>query len=125
MATEQNLRPFSTVSREEHLAASRKGGIASGESRRRRRTFKELIQIALELEDTNGQTNAEAIVATAIEQAKAGDDKARSFIRDTLGEKPTDTIDVNTREKVPEGLPAIYAAMHRDYEDLKARGDEP
>ena len=51
MANDQNLRAFSKLSKEEHLAASRKGGIASGETRRRRKTFKELIQIALELTD--------------------------------------------------------------------------
>lgn len=117
MANDQNLRAFSKLSKEEHLAASRKGGIASGETRRRRKTFKELIQIALELTDESRQTNAEAIVATAIQQAKGGDDKARIFIRDTLGEKPTDVVDLNTRERIPEGLPEMYAALRRECEN--------
>ena len=100
----QNLRRLSS---EEARRNGRKGGLASVENRRRRKTLKELLLIALEAEHKAGETNAEAIVAKAIQQAIAGDARARDFVRDTIGEKPTDVIE--THEKVPEGMAEMYA----------------
>ena len=102
----QNLKRLSS---EEARRNGRKGGLASVESRRRRKSLKELLLIALELEHKSGETNAEAIVAKAIQQAIAGDARAREFIRDTIGEKPTDKVDVTTKEKAPEGMAEMYA----------------
>ena len=100
----QNLRRLSS---EEARRNGRKGGLASVENRRRRKTLKELLLIALEAEHKAGETNAEALVAKAIQQAIAGDARARDFVRDTIGEKPTDVIE--TREKTPEGMAEMYA----------------
>lgn len=55
----QNLRRLSS---EEARRNGRKGGLASVENRRRRKTLKELLLIALEAEHKAGETNAEAIV---------------------------------------------------------------
>lgn len=100
----QNLKRFTS---EEARRNGQKGAKVSAEKRRQRKTFKELLLIALELQDESGKTNAEAIVATAIKQAKSGDSKARDFVRDTIGEKPADVIE--THEKAPEGMTEMYA----------------
>ena len=65
------------------------------------------LLLAVIAEHKAGETNAEAIVAKAIQQAIAGDARARDFVRDTIGEKPTDVIE--TREKTPEGMAEMYA----------------
>lgn len=72
-----------------------------------RKTFKELLEIALALPSANGGSNAEEIVASMIRKAQGGDVKAFEAVRDTIGEKPTDVIE--THEKAPEGMTEMYA----------------
>ena len=65
------------------------GGKASGESRRRRKQLRELLEVALAMRDeARGMSNAEAIAAALVDKAKAGDVKAFETLRDTIGEKP-------------------------------------
>ena len=107
MANEKNLKPISKRTSSELREMTRKGGIASGKSRRMRKTFKELLEIALTLPSVNGGTNAEEIVASMIRKAQGGDVKAFEAVRDTIGEKPADVIE--THEKAPEGMTEMYA----------------
>ena len=59
MANEQNLKPFtSEQSREEAAKNGKKGGIASGEKRRERKTLREYLQIALDAEIKDKKTGA-------------------------------------------------------------------
>lgn len=89
----KNLRPFGTRSEAEEREIRSKGGKKSGEVRRERKAFKELLHIALmEKNPDLDMTNAEAIVAGIIAAAAAGDTKAFVAIRDTLGEKPVETV---------------------------------
>lgn len=106
MANEQNLIRHRSPS--EARENGRKGGIASGKSRRERKTLKELLLLALEQHDGTA-TNAEKIAASMIRAAQNGDVKAATFVRDTIGEKPTDQLDVTTKEKAPEGMTEMYA----------------
>lgn len=106
----QNLKRFSS---EEARRNGKKGAEKSAQKRRERKTFKELLKIALEMESPTGKTNAEEIVASMIRKAQDGDVKAFEAVRDTIGEKPRDTVDITTQEKVPEGLPEIYAALKK------------
>ena len=108
----QNLKRLSS---EEARRNGKKGGVRSAKARREKKTFKELLKIALEMRTKNGNTNAEEIVASLILKAQSGDVKAFEAVRDTIGEKPKDTVDVTTREEVPEGATALYAKIKAAY----------
>lgn len=107
MANEKNLKPVTQRTKSEAREISKKGGVASGKSRRMRKTFRELLEIALALPSANGGSNAEEIVASMIRKAQDGDVKAFEAVRDTIGEKPADVIE--THEKAPEGMTEMYA----------------
>lgn len=115
MANEKNLKPFSELTEKEQREIRRKGGVASGKKRREKKTFKELLKIALEMSTKSGNTNAEEIVASMILKAQSGDVKAFEAIRDTIGEKPKDNVDLTTREEIPEGATALYAKIKAAY----------
>jgi hypothetical protein len=88
---EDNLKPISERSSEEVREMGRKGGIASGKARREKKLFKEAIEKQL------GQS-LDSMITSMIDQAQKGNVQAITFLRDTIGEKPTDKVeaDVNT-----------------------------
>ena len=86
MAGKENLRPVS--SKEEARERGRKGGLASGEARRKRKTLKEELLLML----SEGETQRSVTLAL-IEKAMSGDTKAFEVIRDTIGEKPVDKVE--------------------------------
>ena len=95
MANSENLKPNSERTPSERRKNAQKAGIKSGEKRRERKKFKELLEIALLLPDEeSGKQNDFAIVAAIIKKAANGDTKAFELIRDTIGEKPTDKQEV-------------------------------
>ena len=85
---EENLIPFNKLTEEEQREIARKGGIASGESRRQRKTLKEELILLLETNDNNNK-----ISLALLQKALNGDIQAFTTIRDTIGEKPTDKIE--------------------------------
>ena len=85
MAGKENLRPVS--SKEEARERGRKGGLASGEARRKRKTLKEELLLMLSEGDTQ-----QSVTLALIEKAMSGDTKAFEVIRDTIGEKPVDKV---------------------------------
>jgi hypothetical protein len=85
MANEQNLKPV--TSKEEARERGRKGGLASGEARRKRKTLKEELLLML----SEGETQ-QSVTLALIEKAMSGDTKAFEVIRDTIGEKPVDKV---------------------------------
>lgn len=92
-----NLKPPST---DEARNRGQKGGIASGQSRRERKLIQEALQRALSgnygIVDDNGKNKKvvgyDALALSMIQQAIGGNVKAATFIRDTIGEKPTETV---------------------------------
>lgn len=85
----QNLVNFtSDQDREAAVRNGRKGGIASGEAKRRRKSLREQLEILLE----NGNTQ-ESVAVALIEKAMGGDVKAFEVLRDTVGEKPVDKVE--------------------------------
>lgn len=99
MANEQNLRPCEyKLSREE----AKKGGIASGEARRARKTLKEELLLLLSEGDTQSK-----ISLAQIQKALQGDTKAFETIRDTIGEKPVEKAAVATGATVEEALKRV------------------
>lgn len=96
MANEQNLRPSEyKLSVEE----AKKGGKASGEARRRKRDIRLALEALLEKDftDKHGQTmtGTEAIALKLMEKAMKGDTKAFEIIRDSVGQKPTEKLEVS------------------------------
>ena len=85
MANEQNLKPV--TSKKEARERGRKGGLASGEARRKRKTLKEELLLLL----SEGETQ-QSVTLALIEKAMSGDTKAFEVIRDTIGEKPVDKV---------------------------------
>ena len=110
MANDENLKPpfTSDQSREEAARNGQKGGIASGESKRRKRTLREMVEIFGELgvsdktrkmmkeldipEDL--MTRKMQPVVALYNKAGKGDVAAFNAIRDITGEKPVDETKV-------------------------------
>lgn len=94
MANEQNLRPCEHVFTQEE---AKKGGIKSGEARRRRKTMREAFEMLCEktYTDANGK-EIDGITLLCMKQfqnAINGDTKSFVEIRDTLGEKPVERVE--------------------------------
>lgn len=99
---EDNLVSLGERTTEEQREIARKGGVASGKARRRKRTMKEAAQIILNAPATAEQadilqkygiakqdcTQLMLIMAKAVQMASEGNLKAAEFVRDTLGENP-------------------------------------
>lgn len=98
MANNANLdgKGFDDRTTEEQREIAKKGGIASGEARRRKRDLRQALELLLEKEyrDKNGNTitGAEAITAKLFEQAMKGNIKAFETLRDTIGQKPVEKV---------------------------------
>lgn len=99
MANEQNLQPQNMRTKSEQREIAIKGGKASGAARRRKKTLREELLFLLEQKQTdkNGKkhTTQEYISLALIQQAARGNTKAFEIIRDTIGEKPEETVNVN------------------------------
>ena len=98
MANNENLIPFDKRSVSEARELGRKGGKASGESRRRKADFRKTLNLLLTAEINNPEwtpvldalgldsTLESAVNAAMIREALAGNVKAYVAIRDTLGQ---------------------------------------
>ena len=81
----------------EQVEIARLGGFASGEARREKRTMREIAEIILSKNVTTSDgivTVKYAVLAKVIDKALKGNLPAAEFIRDTIGEKPTDKQEV-------------------------------
>ena len=74
----------------------RKGGIASGEARKAKKSLREAMQILMDADltgkDGKTMTGTEAMAARAFQAALKGDWKAWELVRDTAGQKPVDKV---------------------------------
>ena len=107
MANEQNLKPVS--SKKEARERGRKGGLASVEARRKRKTLKEELLLML----SEGETQ-QSVTLALIEKAMSGDTKAFEVIRDTIGEKPIDKVMISDVE--PSVIAEVEAMVLTDYD---------
>ena len=120
MANEKNLVPFtSEQSREEAVINGRKGGVASGQAKRRRKLLKDsmnallelpvsstkeynvLIKMGIDLEDID---NSQLIVLALFNRAKSGDVAAIKELRNLIGEDNTEDKSAGQLERLIEGL---------------------
>ena len=108
-----NLIPFAQRSESEQRAIRAAGGIASGESRRRRKTQAEIIRQIMDLKltpeegadilsalglDPTWATDANVAV---MQKARKGDVEALRYLRDTIGEKPRDGLEIGNLDGQP------------------------
>ena len=88
MAGKENLRPVSST--EEARERGRKGGLASVEARRKRKTLKEELLLMLSDGDIQEKISL-ALINEAINGNNAGSvTKAFEVLRDTIGERPVE-----------------------------------
>ena len=107
MANEQNLKPRTTLSKEEAKRLGSKGGKASAKAKRERKAIRDQLKALLELPVKNEKLknkikelgisdkdidNQMAITISIFNRALNGDTKAFEVIRDTIGEKPVEQI---------------------------------
>ena len=130
MANEQNLMPIQEVnsrrSREEHSEDSRKGGQASVEARRRKKSLREAAKTYLAMSPTDTGVwnsvsmagidpedidNQMALVVSQTQKAIAGDTKAAKLIADIVGIE-----DQSAEDEKPYELPA--RVLGRAFVDL-------
>ncbi len=108
MANEENLIPVTELTESEARELSKRGGIASGVARRKKKAMRDTINIALglrsELTDADIERymrfgfadedidNQAKIIMGIMKLAAEGDIRAAEFIRDTAGQKPKDSM---------------------------------
>jgi len=98
---------------EEQRERSRKAGKRSGEVRRQRKTMRQELEYLLteEIHDKNGKAmnTQKALGTSLIKAALNGSVQAFIAIRDTIGEKPVEKVDVQAADFT--ALEAAYKAM--------------
>lgn len=114
----KNLKPFpnSEVARE----MGRKGAIKSAEVRREKKKMKDALKSLLKLPIKNGSLKDElkelgfedeemnnqlALLVAAYNRGLLGDIKAIEFIRDTIGEKPKEEIELKEVPNIVDDIP--------------------
>ena len=136
MANEQNLIPFtSDQDREQAKKNGRKGGVASGEARRKKKAMKDAINMLLSLplkdekakayleylgfekEDMDNQLGL--VISMYKEAVAKGNVQAANWIRDTAGDKPVENVEANVENKNAD-ISAIkdIANQMKDVDDI-------
>lgn len=107
---ESNLKSFKDLTAEEQRKIARQGGIASGKARKEKKMIKEQLNLLLSLPLKDKKTkskiekmgidgedidNQMALVIAMWQKAMTGDVSAFNTIRDTVGEKPQENINLS------------------------------
>ena len=90
MANNENLRKLTTKQARE---IGRLGGIASSKAKKEKKLLKDLLEEAL-LKGTETDNEYINITLALIKEANKGNVKAYEVIRDTLGQKPAEKVEV-------------------------------
>lgn len=93
MPNVKNLKPVKST--KEARERGKKGGIASGKARKKRKALKEELLLLL----SQGNTQ-EKISLSLIKEAMKGNTKAFEVIRDTIGEKPMDKLEAGINSDI-------------------------
>ncbi len=104
---------FEKMTPEQRRENGRKGGIASGEAKRKKKAMRERLEILLELPMRSGKgadldniknfaalkgkniTVQDAMMIAQIQKALKGDTTAAAFVRDTAGENPAVRVEAD------------------------------
>ena len=105
----ENLKHFSKEDRERAISEGRKGGLKSGQIKKQKKLFKDLFEVFLDESaiDENAKellkmhgleakeiTNKMVLILSTYQEAIKGNIKAVEFIRDTIGEKPVEKMEI-------------------------------
>ena len=103
---------FAKMTPEQRREYGRKGGLKNGENYKRRKELKETLNILLDMPLKTGRTTTvekvqafanlkgknitvdQAMMVCLIQKALKGDLNAIAMVRDTIGEKPSDKVEV-------------------------------
>jgi len=118
----EDLKPVQ--SKEEAKERGRKGGIASGKARREKKMMRETLDILLSMPMKNGKfadvesirsfaalkgkniSVQDAILIAQVQKAMKGDTRAAEYVRDSIGQKPSDKVklesDIDLTDKLKE-----------------------
>ena len=99
MANEQNLRPGEYKL---SLEQAKKGGINSAIARKKRKTLKEELLLLLETDEFQKR-----ISTSLLKEAEKGNVRAFEVIRDTIGEKEPETVNIGKNSPADEMLKSI------------------
>jgi len=106
---QEDLIPFNELTEEEQKKLASKGGKASVKARREKKKMKEQLDLLLSLPNRDDATkkklkkmgvdidnidNQMAMILSMYQKAIGGDVQAATFIRDTIGEKAVEKVDV-------------------------------
>lgn len=101
-----NLISFNEMTPERRKEVARNGGYKSGEAKREKKMLKEYLEIILSMRDAEGEDKYTKITRALIDKAEDGDTRAFEVVRDTLGQKPIDKLNMNANlsyeEKIKE-----------------------
>lgn len=121
-----NLIKNSDLTPQERKEKAHKAGIASGKSRRYKKHLQDSLRKLLVGDYTikNGDIIStlqgyDAVATSMILQAISGNVKAATFIRDTIGEKPTDTLELGNNS--PTGIKITFV----DKSNTKKKENDP
>lgn len=117
----------------------RRGGLKSAEVRKEKKKMKEMLELMMDmpvkkgkiqeftnLEDAEGKNmNIQAsILVSMIKAAQEGDVKAATFIRDTMGQKQKEAVEIETTGKVEVSLLSeILEQLNPEAEDGELDGE--
>lgn len=99
MANEDNLIPVNNRTKSEQREIASSGGKASGEKRRKNKSIREALVAVLKGTYTVNEQIVDGYAAMAISafnEAMNGNIQAFNSIRDTVGEKPTDKVNLES-----------------------------
>ena len=104
---------------EEAAAKGRKGGVASGVSKRKKKDLRQALEELLDRKytDKNGNklTGTEAITAKLFEQAMKGNIKAFETIRSTVGQDPVQKVEqVNIDMEYEQSVEYVKRLMREE-----------
>ena len=102
MANEQNLKPQNLRTKSEQREIARQGGIKSGEARREKKLIKE--RILERMGESDWDDMIDGLIARATES-----DKAFELLRDTIGQKPSDKIDLSIEDESAREVDEYFA----------------
>ena len=103
-----------TLTPEQRTERARQGALATNEKRRQRKSMREGFKEALKAGVTDASmeealkaiglepTMQNAILFAAIGKAMTGDIEAARFVRDTIGEKPTEALQISAVQDVQQ-----------------------
>ena len=128
MAGKDNLVKAEDLTSEELRERARAGGIASGKARREKKQMRETLDILLSMPMKDGAAAdvdsirsfaaikgknisvQEAILIAQVQKAMKGDTRAAEYVRDTIGEKPGESVEMTMN------LPVFFEGEDELYE---------